>query len=86
MLVQHPALPDGSLTLPTAPGARIQPELMFSDNQYESFTYNKWFERHTGLSLDEALTLGLVTRDHSTRWKTTCSPDGSWHLSHRGIL
>jgi hypothetical protein len=80
MLTQHPALFSGALTLPTARVAPRQPELTFSDDQYESFTYNKWFERHTGLSLDEALTLGLARRDHSTRWKATRSLDGLWHL------
>jgi hypothetical protein len=82
MLHQHPAPLSDALTLPTAPVAPRKPEVTFSDDQYESFTYNKWFERHTGLSLDEALTLGLATRDHSTRWKATRSPDGLWHLSH----
>lgn len=75
MLSQHPALS-------MAPVAPRQPELTFSDDQYESFTYNKWFERHTGLSLDEALTLGLAKRDHSTRWKATCSTNGLWYLGH----
>ena len=55
MLHQHPALPRGALTLPTAPVAPLKPELTFSDDQYESFTYQKWFDRHTGLSLDDAL-------------------------------
>jgi len=59
----------------------MPPELTFSDDQYESSTYQKWFARHTGLSLDEALTQGLATRNYSTRWKTTRSPDGLWHLS-----
>jgi hypothetical protein len=80
MVHQQPAPPAGALTLPTAAGAPKAPELSFSDDQYESFTYQKWFARHTGLTLDEALTRGLATRDHSTRWKATRSPDGSWHL------
>jgi hypothetical protein len=83
MLTQHPALSDSALTMPLTPIAPIQPDLTFSDDQYESVTYHKWFERHTGLSLDEAITLGLATRDHSTEWKTTRSSDGSWHLRHR---
>jgi hypothetical protein len=75
-----------TLVIPPAPVAPIQPELTFSDDQYGSSTYNKWFERHTGLSLDEALTLGLATRDHSTKWKATRVPDGLWYLSHRSVL
>lgn len=82
MLDHHPALPGGALTMPRALVAPRNPDLTFSDDQYESFTYQKWFERHTGLSLAEALTPGLATRDHATRWKTIRSPDGLWHLSH----
>jgi hypothetical protein len=82
MLDQHPALPGGALTLPQAPVAPgRKPEVTCSDDQYESFTYRKWFARHTGLSLDEALTLGLATREHPPRWQTVRSPDGRWHLS-----
>lgn len=83
MLTQRPALPDDELTMPQTLAALMQPDLTFSDDQYESVTYHKWFERHTGLSLDEAITRGLAARDHSTRWKAICSADGSWHLSHR---
>jgi hypothetical protein len=82
MLAHHPALPGGALTLPTTPAAPSRkPELTFSDDQYQSFTYQKWFARHTGLSLDEALTLGLATREDAPRWETIRSPDGRWHLS-----
>jgi hypothetical protein len=82
MLAHHPALPGGALTLPTPPVAPgRQPELTFSDDQYESFTYQKWFARHTGLSLEEAITRGLATREDAPRWKTIRSPDGRWHLN-----
>lgn len=81
MLDHHPALPGGALTLPRAPVAPRKPEVTCSDDQYESFTYKKWFARHTGLSLDEALTLGLARREDAPRWKTIRSPDGRWHLS-----
>ena len=82
MRTHHPALPSGALTLPTMPVAPSrQPELTFSDDQYQSFTYRKWFAWHTGLSLEEALTLGLAKREHPPKWKTTRSPDGRWHLS-----
>lgn len=80
MFHQSPAPLNDVLTPPTTTEASVQPELTFSDEQYESFTYKKWFARHTGLSLDEALARGLATRDHSTKWKATRSPDGSWHL------
>jgi hypothetical protein len=83
MRTHHPALPDDALTMPLTPAALKQPDLKFSDDQYESFTYNKWFEWHTGLSLDEAITRGLAIRDHSTRWKATRSSDGSWHLNQK---
>jgi hypothetical protein len=81
MLDHHPALPRGALTLPGAPQAPLKPELTFSDDQFESSTYQKWLARHTGLSLDEAITLGLARREHPPRWKTTRSSDGRWHLS-----
>jgi hypothetical protein len=82
MRTHHSALPGGALTLPTTPVAPSKnPELTFSDDQYQSFTYQKWFARHTGLSLDEALTLGLARREDAPRWKTARSPDGRWHLS-----
>lgn len=82
MRTHHSALPGGALTLSTTPVAPSRkPELTFSDDQYQSFTYQKWFARHTGLSLDEALTLGLATREDAPRWKTVRSPDGRWHLS-----
>ena len=82
MRTHHSALPGGALTLPTTPvEPSRKPELTFSDDQYQSFTYQKWFARHTGLSLDEALTLGLATREDAPRWKTVRSPDGRWHLS-----
>ena len=82
MRTHHPALPGGALTLPRAPVAPSrQPEVACSDDRYESFTYQKWFARHTGLSLDEAITLGLARREHPPRWKTIRSPDGRWHLS-----
>ena len=83
MLDHHPALPGGALTLPRAPVAPSRkPEVTFSDDQYESFTYQKGFARHTGLSLDEALTRGLARREDSPRWRTIRSPDGRWHLSN----
>lgn len=82
MLDQHPTLPSGALTLPRASEAPSrQPEVTFSDDHYESSTYQKWFARHTGLSLDEATTLGLARREHPPKWQTTRSPDGRWHLS-----
>jgi hypothetical protein len=82
MIDQHPVLPGDALTQPTTRVAPRSPEPTFSDDQYESFTYNKWFERHSGLSLDESIARGLATRDHSPQWKATRSTDGSWHLSH----
>lgn len=81
MRAHHPVLPGGALTLPGVPTVPRKPELTFSDDQYESFTYRKWFARHTGLSLDEALSRGLATRERTTRWKTVRSPDGRWHVS-----
>lgn len=81
MLAHHPAPPGGALSLPGVPVAPRKPELTFSDDQYESFTYRKWFERHTGLSLDDVLMLGLATREDAPRWKTIRSPDGRWRLS-----
>ncbi len=82
MINQHPALPGSTITMPTTPVASMKPEITFSDDEYESFTYKKWFERHTGLSLDEAITLGLATREYLTRWKTVRSLNGLWHLSY----
>lgn len=87
MLDQHPALPKGTLT--TASAGSVVPlkqEFTISDDQYESFTYRKWLARQTGLSPEQAITRGLATRDHSTRWKATRSPDGSWHLGHGSPL
>ena len=81
MLAHQPAPPGDALSLPRATVAPRKPELTFSDDQYESFTYRKWFARHIGLSLEEAITRGLATREDAPRWKTIRSPDGRWHLS-----
>lgn len=50
--------PTGARPIPPAPAAPVQLAL----DQYQSSTYHKWFERHTGLSLDEALALGLAKK------------------------
>lgn len=54
-------LPRGAHSLPPAPVLAIQQALITTD-QYESSTYHKWFARQTGLSVDEAIALGLARR------------------------
>jgi hypothetical protein len=81
MFDQHPVLLKDTLSRASAPITAVQPTFTISDDQYESFTYRKWLARQTGLSPEQAITRGLATRDHSTRWKATCSSDGLWHLS-----
>jgi hypothetical protein len=49
-----------------APSIAARPEVAFSEDQYSSSTYHHWFERHIGLSLDEALALGLAKREHAS--------------------
>ena len=83
MFDQHPMLPKDTLTTASAPVAPMQPAFTISDDQYGSFTYQKWLARQTGLSPEQAITRGLATLDHSTRWTATRSSDGSWHLNHR---
>ncbi len=63
--------------LPGAPKTVVKPEVIFSEDQYTSSTFHKWFERHTGLSLDEALTLGLAEREQVSQWKATPSSAGT---------
>lgn len=75
MLDQHPAKS-------TALVAPMHPAFTISDGQFESFTYQRWLARQTGLSPEQAITRGLAARDHSTRWEATRSSDGSWHLGH----
>ena len=48
-------------SLQPAPGTHVQQALITTD-QYESSTYQRWFERQTGLSVDEAIALGLARR------------------------
>src|SRR5690349_6007994 len=59
MTAPHPPVPSNTHTLPSPPLAPVQ-QALISIDQYESSTYQKWFERHTGLGVDEAIALGLA--------------------------
>ncbi len=52
-------VPSSAYKLPSPPVAPVQ-QALISTSQYESSTYQKWFERQTGLSVDEAIALGLA--------------------------
>jgi hypothetical protein len=52
-------IPSSAHELPSPPVAPVQ-QALISTNQYESSTYQKWFERQTGLSVDEAIARGLA--------------------------
>jgi len=59
MIEPQPVLPIDTHSLQPAPGAHVQQALITTD-QYESSTYQQWFERQTGLSVDEAIALSLA--------------------------
>ena len=61
MIELQPVLPIDTHSLQPAPGAHVQQALITTD-QYESSTYQRWFECQTGLSVDEAIALGLARR------------------------
>ena len=52
-------VPSSAYRLPSPPVAPVQ-QALISIDQYESSTYQKWFARQTGLSVDEAIALGLA--------------------------
>ena len=57
----QPRIPSSAHTLPSPPVAPVK-QAFISIDQYESSTYQKWFARQTGLSVDEAIALGLARR------------------------
>lgn len=57
----QPVLSIDTHSLQPTPGAHVQQALITTD-QYESSTYQRWFECQTGLSVDEAIALGLARR------------------------
>jgi hypothetical protein len=57
----QPPFPSNAHSLPPPPVVSVQ-QMLISPDQYESFTYQKWFARQTGLSVDEAIALGLAKR------------------------
>jgi len=57
---QPPSL-SSAHSLPPKLGVPVQ-QAVISIDQYESSTYQKWFERQTGLSVEEAIALGLARR------------------------
>ena len=59
MTAPHPPVPSNAHTQPSLPLAPAQ-QAFISIDPYESSTYQKWFERHTRLSVDEAIALGLA--------------------------
>ena len=61
MTEPQPPLPSNTHSLSPTPVAPVQQALISTD-QYESSTYQKWFARQTGLSVNEAIALGLARR------------------------
>ena len=57
---QPPSL-SSAHSLPPPSVTTVQ-QAVISTDQYESSTYQKWFERQTGLSVEEAIALGLARR------------------------
>lgn len=64
MSEHQPPLPSSAHLLPPTPVIPVQQALIATD-QYEPSTYQQWFARQTGLSVDEAIARGLAKREAS---------------------